>query len=209
MPSKETSPFSRRGERELSQPTSPRYTLASELIGSDDEIISSSGTDLRLVRYPSSYRQRRLFQALRQKQLVLGVHLPDAHDDRTIFSVPLSARPLAYEVSASRQGEFTYGDKRLFNELGKLMAITNRVTNGCVLPEGSITRLVAFVDFTEPDEHNLFLVPGIERVLTTTELPSREYYLQQLPHEMGNRFHSLAAAEFSQAFDGVMGKSQE
>lgn len=205
----ENNRFPEEGGREDSRPTGLRFNLSDPAIGSSDEVLHSRDTTLRLVSYPTKYSRQQLFAALKQRQLILGVQLPDAHAGRAVFSVPLSARPLAYEVGAASQGQFTYGDKRLFGELGKLLAITTHTVGDLVLPPDSITKCVAFVDFTRPDEHNLFLVPGVEGVLVTPDVQPKDYYLRQLPLELGDRFHPLAYSEFSHAFDTVTSSFQE
>ncbi|HET9174138.1 MAG TPA: hypothetical protein VFN56_02540 [Candidatus Saccharimonadales bacterium] len=190
------------------QATGPRFNLSQPAMRNRDTIIENAGSRFRLIQYDVEPSRHNLFLALLNKKLILGEYLSSTNTRSAIFSVPLDARPLAFEVGTSRQGEFTYGDSRLFSELGGLLAITARVTNGMVLPSGSISRSVAFVDFTRPDEHNLYLVPGVERIFNQGSAQNLSYYIDNLSrfNEMGKRFDAQAAAHFTEGFVKVMSK---
>ncbi len=187
------------GERD----TTPRYSLAYELIGSDDTIVRHpGGGSARIVSYPQARGRKSVIrEVLLGKGLILGRVRSEIDDKEQQFIVPTSARPIAYDARVDAPGAFSYNDEQLFFDLGNLLGELYLSDQEEPVVVGNIGRAVALVEFTRPNERQLYFVPGIERIIETLPVgfePS-EYYTDSLMQTFGHRF-DLAAVSFRMGF---------
>lgn len=172
-------------------PTQLRHSVAYDLIGSVDTVLGHVSGTVRLVGYERPDAQRaEVREALLRKKLILGEVLTYPNEKSQAFRVPKSARPIAYDASVGGAGAFSYNDENLFYDLGNLLGELFVATEEQTVARGDIGRIIAFVEFTEPDERRLFFVPGIERVTVPLEtgVSPLGYYADKLTEAFGNRF---------------------
>lgn len=187
--------------------TSLRFSLANENIGSKDIIIGHPSRPWRAVEYPTSdSEQLEIRDKLYAQGLILGRLITENSDDTQCYGVPTSARPLAYESSAAKEGSFTYNDPKLYEDLGELLALTSLTAELKWIIRGDIGRAVALVDFTQPNERRLLLIPGIEKLLKPREKEQdlESYYEDRISHQFGYRFArapSIVANSFHRTMD--------
>lgn len=162
--------------------TSARYSLAYEDIGSKDITFRHVGGPVRLVSYEQhSADQARIQTVLEEKGLIAGVRL-DSEKRERVYRVPTAARPIAYDARVESSGTFSYNDRQLFYDLGRLLGGLYSATPDRLVIDGDIGKAVAFVEFTAPNEQALYLVPGIEKIVRPTEQDANPlaYYNEQI-----------------------------
>lgn len=169
--------------------TGARYSLANPRIASEDFFITHMSGRIRLVSYPAprSEGKRTIRDTLKGEGLVLGVPLFEKSHGKQVYRVPSSARPISYDSSSHAQGAFSYGDDRLFYDLGYLLGSAQSM--GFVLDE-EIGHSVALVEFSRPEEKQLFFIPGIE-CLMDFNMDGEDHlghYTDSLRREFGGRF---------------------
>ncbi len=150
----------------------------------------------RVISYPRPDADHMaLRDQLRHNDLLLGTLLRD-DKDRSYVKIPASSRPIVYEAQSDAPGIFSYGDTKMWRDLGNLLGTLSEKVDGAILAS-DIMPHVAFVEFIRPGEQQLFLVPSVEQQLRFIEEPfdDRMHYLTQLGQECGERF-----AEFSPYF---------
>lgn len=187
--------------------TNPRYNLAHEHIGSKDIVVRHpTGDPVRIVTYPAARgREALVREALISRGLILGQVLSGVDDDEQQFLVPTSARPIAYDARVDAPGAFSYNDEQLFFDLGGLMAALYQSSDEGSVIEGDVGHAVAFVEFTRPNERQLFFTPGVERI--TQPLPVGvspiNYYSDSLALTFGARFN-LISINFAMGFSDAL-----
>lgn len=171
--------------------TRPRYSLAYDLIGSADTIVRHVSGNVRLVSYDKpTPKQAKIRKRLLERGLVLGTIISEPNDQQQLFRVPKSARPIAYDAQVQSSGAFSYNDEQLFFDLGHLLGELHEITDMSYVIDGDIGRAVAFVEFTDPGERQLFLAPGIEKTLKHINHQTKplDYYSDSLTQTFGHRF---------------------
>lgn len=159
----------------------------------------------RVIEYPRLDSEREWVRdGLRMAGLLLG-HQVESEEGREAFRIPPSSRPILHEASSTAHGAYSYGDDTLFYDLGALLAESYRATNGRLVAE-QVSKNIALVEFTRPDERRLFLVPGVEAVadFAAAETDPLAYYTDMLSRELGDRFQ-VAAQYFAMGFNEVEG----
>ncbi len=183
--------------------TSPRYSLAYDLIGSEDVITRHpGGGSARIVTYPLAPGYRAVVrEALLGKGLILGRVQSEINDSEQQFMVPTSARPIAYEARVDTPGAFSFNDEQMFFDLGGLLGELYAQGEEEPVVVGDLGRSVALVEFTRPNERQLFFVPGIERIIEPLphSASATEYYADNLTQTFGHRFES-ASSSFRMGF---------
>lgn len=197
------------GERE----TNARYSLAYDRIGSEDIMLlrHPSGGAVRVIAYESADEQRsQLRDRLVAKGLILGMIIGDAEDTKQHFKVPKSARPIAYDANVEASGAFSYNDEQMFFDLGQLLAELYQASDVKLVLSGDVGRSVAFVEFTHHDERQLYLVPGVERVMESleTDVSPIGFYTERLTEAFGHRFDN-AAISFRMGFSEAIREGEE
>ncbi len=185
--------------------TAARYSFADQSIGREDFFVKHPSGKVRMLCYPdtASNKQLLLRENLIKENLLLGGLQPTGVDDRTItFRVPQAARPVIYDAESMSPGVFSYGDDRLFFDIG---AVLGRVLHLGLYIDRDIGRNIALVEFTHSDEPNLFIVPGIELTpnLTVPDQPEG-LYAQQLSQEFTGRFTAEAHTYFRMGFNDAL-----
>jgi len=183
-------------------PTKPRFSLAYDVISSSDTLVKHPAGSTRIVEYTQSDpRQIAVSESLSQKGLILGKVISANDDAALAFSVPKSARPIAYDASVISPGIFSYNDERLFYDLGNLLGELYIATDEKLVDCGDIGRTIAFVEFTDQNERRLYFVPGIEKVCETLDIGVSPlgYYAEKLTEGFGQRFDN-AGLQFRLGF---------
>lgn len=146
--------------------TGRRYNLSNADIGSVDRIIPHPSGNVRVIEYPAPNKLRTTMRdSMINKKLIIGSQIDDT-DGLQTFRIPLSARPIAYEASQTKSGEYTYNDSKMFYDLGVLFRSLARAAEKDVyVVKESIGMLVAIVDFTKEGELPLGFVPGVEKAV--------------------------------------------
>lgn len=171
--------------------TSLRFSLANENIGSNDIIIHHPAGKWRAIEYPTPEPEQLIIrQHLYDKGLILGNCLTEDDEPMQAFSIPKSARPIAYEASSSGGGDFTYNDPRLYEDLGRLMGFGTRVIQHKYIIRGDLGRAVALIDFTRDYQRRLLFIPGIEQLLRPTLINEDilKFYKERVNRQFGYRF---------------------
>lgn len=195
------------GERK----TTARYSLEYDLIGSEDIIVRHpSGGGVRVIEYERADVARSyLREVLLDKGLILGRILGDKRDKKQHFAIPKSARPISYDASVDDTGAFSYNDEQMFFDLGSLLGEVYKATQEKPVITGDIGRAVAFVEFTRPDERQLYLVPGVERITDSLETGTSPlgYYAEKMTEAFGHRFDT-ASLSFRMGFSDATAKGE-
>lgn len=184
--------------------TSARFSFANSAyarqVHLEDYMVGRFPQRTRLIRYQSG-ANRTLRGQLQASGLILGRQVESESD---VYVVPKSARPLTYEATMKREGSFSYTDEQLMHDLGSLLGKTAALEtadggswNMIALEDPqTLGGLVAIVDFTLPDERNLFLLPGVEEVIVPfpkDTLPDpAQFYTDQLAHVFGGNPEALS-----------------
>lgn len=169
--------------------TGLRYNLSNSRIGSEDIFKGHVSGRVRLITYPMPREHGKVVirATLQAEGLIVGKPLSEKLHGKQVFAVPQSARPITYDASSHAEGAFSYGDDRLFYDLGFLLGTAQSM--GFVLHE-EIAHSVALVEFSRPEDRQLFFVPGIECVMdfNTDGEDHSGYYVDSLRQEFGDRF---------------------
>lgn len=185
----------------IEKPTFGRFSLVNDLIVNDTVVRHIAGIH-RVIecQTPKNELQRSIRRQLVSDKLILGRML-EKTDNAGIdaFVLPTSARPLAYETSVKSEGEYSYGDKSLFRDLGHLLgSLNNLEPEGILLPEG-IEHFVAIVDFRKPEDgrFGVMFTPGVEQAMVVApEISHAHFYTDYLLEKLGPRFHDMAQEAF-------------
>lgn len=139
---------------------------------------------------PSDEKSLRVREAMIQKGLVLGsrVTSPDRQTDS--FRVPKSARPIAYDSRVQAAGAFSYNDEQLFFDLGSLLGNLYTAIDDTTVAIGDIGRAITYVEFTEPNQRQLYFVPGFEKITESLspQFSPLDYYAERLGSAFEGRF---------------------
>lgn len=158
------------------RPTSARLSFASSQlarsINLEDYIVGTSAQQSRLIRY-----QGGAHVGLREKMQTAGLLLGQQIDGDNVYRIPRSSRPLAYEASIRRDGSFSYGDEQLAYDLGSLLGTLSGLGGAeseswlvIDAPDAQdLGQMISIVDFTLPEEGNVFLIPGVEYATTAAD----------------------------------------
>lgn len=182
--------------RDPESSTQPRYSLSYDLIGSSDTLVNHVSGPVRIVNYEASDgRSLKVREALSRKGLILGADISASSHGVQTYRVPKSARPISYDARVRATGAFSYNDEQLFFDMGNLLGNLYSSIDQNSVAIGDIGRAIAFVEFTEPNERQLYFVPGIEKIVETLDprFSPLDYYVER----------------FSTAFDGRFDEYQE
>lgn len=160
-----------------------------------DYSIGVPGRSYRLINYRDTDPTIR--ERLEEQKLILGTRVSG-----NAYKVPRSARPLAYEATESKGGAYSYNDENLLYDLGVLLGSVaysdpdpSQLAVVVTETPHELAQMVAIVDFTHPDEKNLFLVPGAENSVAAVSRADYEnpafLYDQALREVFGESFASL------------------
>jgi hypothetical protein len=186
-----TRPRSASDEPERS--TGSRYSFANASLSREDHVLTHPSSRIRMIEYPTPDPVHEAIRSkLRSAGILLG-HLIGTEEGRDAFRVPPSTRPVIYDAQSAAHGAFSYGDDQLFYDLGELLAKTYQATEGGVLT-ADIGQNVAFVEFTQPAERRLFLVPGVEHTIEDVEpgVDPLTHYAAPLRQAFGAKFQDSA-----------------
>ncbi len=182
--------------------TQPRHSLTYELIGTVDRFVKHPSTvshnarttsnAVRLVEYSDvNEEQLAVRSMLVDRGLVLGALLTDEEDEKQVFRIPRSARPIKHESSVQASSHFSYNDAEIFFGVGSMVGILRDLDNEQRVLIGDIGMLVTMIEFTPPNQKPLSLAPGVEKAIVS--LPAAvnptEYYIEKLTAEFGDRFN--------------------
>lgn len=159
----------------------------SRKLGLVDYMIDGQAGRSRYIRYKSTSSDdaRTIVES---KKIILGNRISGINT----YDIPLSARPMSYESSAKQFGSYRYNDEQLAFDLGvlfgKLVSIDEAKTTWTLLHVDDavdLADMVALVDFTAPNEENVFLAPGVEHSIVVVDRSSEQspvdYYLRYIP----------------------------
>lgn len=183
--------------------TGSRYSFSDTALAREDRVITHPSSKVRTLEYPAPDADKEVVRnQLRRAGLLLGRPL-ERSEGIDAFRIPLSSRPIIYDVQSEAKGAFSYGDDQLFYDLGELLAKAYEVTDGGLI-SGEIGRDVAFVEFTQPSERRLFLVPGVESSFNIAPdvNDALTYYVEKLQQEFSDE-HPDAASYFRMGFTEV------
>ncbi len=176
------------------QVTDLRYSLANELIGSQDYLMNHPAGNPRVIIYPRSetLNINEIREKLIDHNLILGYTISQEDESEQAFIIPRSARPLAHEAKSNVAGNYSYNDSKLIYDLGHMLGTLFTIDAQKYVLKNGIGNSVAIVEFTKPDERRLFFVPGIERIIEPSSQTGGplEKYIGELSSEFGGRFDS-------------------
>jgi len=172
------------GSNDVSTPereTHLRYNLRNGVVLEDFSAGHGEHRQRLLALRTPNGQQHSFREQLADKELILGRLVRELNNGITYYIVPRSSRPLAYDAGSSAEGSFTYGDKELFYDMGKLFADISQTTDGKVISE-PIENSLALVEFVRPGERHLYAVPGIEQWLEPLDklVDPLDYYVSML-----------------------------
>ncbi|MEO5627533.1 MAG: hypothetical protein ABIQ89_01435 [Candidatus Saccharimonadales bacterium] len=178
------------GER----PTGSRYSFSSQRLARVDRLVVHPSAKVRTLEYPAADAEHEVTRdKLRNSGVLLG-HQLDRAGSVDLFRIPAASRPIIYDAHSEAKGAFSYGDDQLFYDLGELLAKTYKVTDGGLVTS-KVGEDIAFVEFTQPAERRLFLVPGVEQAITA--LPEVtdpiDYYVTKIKDELATTDRELLA----------------
>lgn len=184
------------GDPQRSHPTGVRYSLSNDAIGSADFLQNHPVGDVRFIEYPTpSPKQLEIREALELKGLVLGRRRTVDAESSQVYKIPTSARPIAYDASVGEEGAYSYNDESLFYDLGSILGELTRLdpTSESLLV-GDIGHCVAFVDFTRPNERQIYFIPGVEMLIQDApdDIEPIQYYEEVLSESFGAHFDDVA-----------------
>jgi hypothetical protein len=165
---------------------------------------------VRLVTYEQGTpAQTDLQNVLKQHGLLLGEQL-DTETSECAYRVPTSARPLAYDARVESAGSYSYNDRQLFFDLGRLLGGLYTATNDGLVVEGDLGKAVAFVEFSAPGERPVFLAPGAEKIVRPVLAGQNPltYYHEQLSKAFDARFDDRSPY-FNSGFSEVVNSLNE
>ncbi len=155
-----------------------RYSLVNGVIMEDIIIGEFSQSKKRIVALSSPNEQQNEYRKILTAQgLILGKLIHERKQGITYYTVPISSRPITNDAASSAEGSFTYGDKDLFRDIGKMFADVSVLCEGSVITD-PVENSLALVDFVRPGERHLYLVPGIEQWLMPlpVDMDALSYY---------------------------------
>lgn len=176
--------------------TSRRFNLANDSIGSHDFWIEVPTGTHRFISLPApTTRQRQLRKPLEEDGLILGHRRASEAAATETYSIPASARPLAYEAPVTREGAYSYTDEELFHDLGDILgSLSHKYGDDPQMVATDVTRVLALVDFVQPGERQVYFTPGVERLLVPRppEVSAEGQYAEQLETVFSGRFDEVA-----------------
>ncbi|HSX53049.1 MAG TPA: hypothetical protein VLF90_01620 [Patescibacteria group bacterium] len=174
------------------RPTALRYSFADFKSGREDRQVTFPDGVTRVITYPKTSEERSdIREKLTSLGLILGEESPRLNQPgKTVFEVPKSSRPLAYESAQTSSGESAYGDRELFYELGSILGKLFTIDGGLVL-RAPLGKSIAIVEFVKFNESSLRLVPGVEADIEPLpdDLNAMGFYAESLRNEFGDRFY--------------------
>lgn len=169
--------------------TSKRFSFVRSDIGRVDVITRHPTGRVRTIEYidAAAPEAEVVRERLLGHGLIMGTDRGVDNAGRRLFLVPSSARPLSYDAASESQGAYSYGDDQLLYDLGSLLSHSSSLG---YIYQGVLSKNIAFIEFTQPDERRILFVPGVEndfRRLQEGESPIEEYK-NILTIELGDRF---------------------
>lgn len=188
--------------RKPEAPTNPRYSLSNDLIGSRDFIVGHPTGRVRLLVYENATEeQMALRDQLIDHNLIAGELITDSPAEAQAFKMPQSARPIKYESSEESEGAYSYSDEQMFYDIGCVFSMLAQLAASKVIA-GDVGKSLVIVEFAKPGTRQLFLVPGVEKILqdTNPDQAPLDYYLQALKDTFGPRLSENEAMFFRMGF---------
>jgi hypothetical protein len=198
------------GPGDFEKPTQPRYSLAYPEIGSQDILLQHPTGSVRIVTYEKGDSwQIGIQEKLLEHGLIVGSVVSEADDDIQGFRVPASARPISYDASVRSTGSFSYNDEQLFYDLGCILGELFGVAEEQPVLTGDIGHSIALVEFTQPNQRQLYFVPGVEKVISPLghDISPVNYYAGKLHDAFGGRFDA-SALSFRMGFADITSEGE-
>ena len=182
-------------------PTDRRYTFLDRELLRLDTTYREGMRDVREITYAvGSKYSVALLEAAIEKGLVLGQRL-EPEQEREVFSVPVSSRPVIHDRSIASSDSLGYDDDAMLSDIGQTLRALAEIGKDQPLVLNDVGGNVAMIEYTRPDQPRIQLVPGFEnRVHTVADYDTLlNHYAVHLHDELGDRFmHS--AESFIQGF---------
>jgi len=158
------------------------------------EVIYGTGT-----AYQEVLRAR-----LEAASLILGKAIESA-PGHNAYSIPPSARPLSFEGGGIEgSAPYTYGDRELMQDLGRVTARITEVTDGYIIAGPSAEKAFVLTEFVRPGEERLGAAPGIEQCLIPAQNPTDTLAEQMSAFSSGFGDRFIDAAEhFRQGYQAA------
>ena len=180
---------------DLGQLTAQRFSFMDRDTGRWDYTYRENFRSFRAVRYGKATEKSRLILNLAANNgMVLGSKF-EGTPGYEQFRIPNSARPINHDRRVKGEDSLTYGDDKLFYDIGKLLRALSEIEPEKPLAlSGDISKNIAFVEFTKPDEPKVLLVPGFENYVVEATDPESllDTYARQIHEEFGDRFMDSA-----------------
>lgn len=187
--------------------TAPRFSFSNRELLRQDYIQEVSFRPKRRIVYPTPVdpEQLSIRDSMTRKNFLLGHQEPKSAVGTDCFSIPLSARPISYDASTERGGDYSYNDKAMFADIGHLLGqLAILGPDKPVVLNRNIGLNIAIVEFTKVDEPKILLVPGFETDLKSASNQDEAVnsYAVSLYDEFGEQF-ARQASEFINSFREV------
>ena len=181
--------------------TGPRFSFSNPDNQRVDELRTVGPRTLRVIEYPIVPEWDETVADIYAKGLIAGKDLGSPSAGNRAFAVPRTVRPILHDTVAISSNPYTYDDRALFKDIGRLLRVVAETKEGSVLFIDDVSENLGVMKFSGLEDRRLFLIPGFETGLHASESVegAKDKYEEELSRDLGARFKRVSA-EFLEGF---------